>query len=213
MATSEPLPQGTMRESRRLRGQEPLSPSSPERVVGSAATPPLGGPPPCGGNPSTSTTPDNAHSGSPRSHSRRMDPTALPDLLSLRRNYHRAATMSSHHLEFLDKCETASHVPPGLQIQVYASGTSPVEAEINTIVNTAQHDIIQTLRKHYNTVFNNAQEKTVDITSTLSSCLHRFPSSQVTSHETAMEKTKANIEKKRSKLATRTERKLIHQTG
>ena len=33
MATSEPLPQRTMHKSRRLRGQEPLSPSSPERVV------------------------------------------------------------------------------------------------------------------------------------------------------------------------------------
>ena len=40
---SEPLPQRTMRKSRRLRGQEPLSPSSPDRVVGSATTPPFGG--------------------------------------------------------------------------------------------------------------------------------------------------------------------------
>ena len=46
---------------------------------------------------------------------------------------------------------------------------------------------------------------------TLSSSLPHLPPSQVTSHDAAMERTKANIEKKRSKLAARTERKLKHQ--
>ena len=51
MASSKPLPQRTPqpRRSRRLRGQEP----SPERVVGSAASSPFGGPvSPNGENPS-----------------------------------------------------------------------------------------------------------------------------------------------------------------
>ena len=45
MATSAPLPQReTTRRSRRLRGQELLSPKSPPaEVVGSASTPPFGG--------------------------------------------------------------------------------------------------------------------------------------------------------------------------
>ena len=55
MATSEPLPQRTMCKSRRLRGHEPLSPSTPERVVGSATTPP------CVGNPSTSISAGQTH--------------------------------------------------------------------------------------------------------------------------------------------------------
>ena len=51
MATPAPLPQRETRRSRRLRGQEPLSPRSPPaEVVGSAATPPFGGSPHSGGS-------------------------------------------------------------------------------------------------------------------------------------------------------------------
>ena len=55
MASSKPLPQRTPqpRRSRRLRGQEPSAEPSPERVVGSAASSPFGGPvSPNGENPS-----------------------------------------------------------------------------------------------------------------------------------------------------------------
>ena len=47
MATSKPLPQRPTRKSRRLRGQEPQQ-ATPEKVVGSVATPPFGGLSPCG---------------------------------------------------------------------------------------------------------------------------------------------------------------------
>ena len=47
MATSEPLLQRPTRKSRRLRGQEPQQ-ATPEKVVGSVATPPFGGLSPCG---------------------------------------------------------------------------------------------------------------------------------------------------------------------
>ena len=55
MASSKPLPQRTPqpRRSRRLRGQEPSTEPIPERVVGSAASCPFGGPiSPNGENPS-----------------------------------------------------------------------------------------------------------------------------------------------------------------
>ena len=55
--------------------------------------------------------------------------------------------MSTHHLEFLKKCEEASLVPPGLRIrlrpQVYASNASAVEANIAHIVETAQREIVK----------------------------------------------------------------------
>ena len=153
MATSEPLPQRPTRKSRRLRGQEPQQ-ATPEKVVGSIATPPFGGLSPCRDH-TPSSTPNDARSGSPRSHSTRTDLATATDLLSLRREYHRAATqamMSSHHLEFLKKCDEASHVPPGLRLslrpQVYASNTSTVDTEIRRIVKAAQRDIIQALREH-----------------------------------------------------------------
>ena len=41
MATPEPLPQRATHHSRRLRGQQPMPPSSPVGVVGSVATPPF----------------------------------------------------------------------------------------------------------------------------------------------------------------------------
>ena len=57
MASSKPLPHRTPqpRRSRRLRGQEPSTEPSPERVVRSAASSPFGGPvSPNGENPSPS---------------------------------------------------------------------------------------------------------------------------------------------------------------
>ena len=81
------------------------------------------------------------------------------ELLALRRDYHRATTqasMSTHHLEFLKKCEEASLVPPGLRIrlrpQVYASNASAVEANIAHIVETAQREIVKELCTHYSTI-------------------------------------------------------------
>ena len=53
MATSEPLPQRTMRESRRLRGQKPLS---PREWSGAPPRPPLGGRPLAGATPLTPST-------------------------------------------------------------------------------------------------------------------------------------------------------------
>ena len=50
MATSEPLPQRPTRKSRRLRGQEPQQ-ATPEKVVGSVATPPFGSSPLAGNTP------------------------------------------------------------------------------------------------------------------------------------------------------------------
>ena len=124
--------------------------------------------------------------------------------------------MSSHHLEFLKKCEDASHVPPALWIllrpQIYASGTSPVEAKIARLIDTVQHNIIQgPLCAHYNNVLNNAQDRIQTVLSTISSSLPLLPPSQVASHKEMMERTKANIERKRTQLAGRTERKLDHQ--
>ena len=216
MATSEPLPQRPTRKSRRLRGQEPQQ-ATPEKVVGSVATPPFGGLSPCRDH-TPSSTPNDARSGSPRSHSTRTDLATATDLLSLRREYHRAATqamMCSHHLEFLKKCDEASHVPPGLRLslrpQVYASNTSTVDTEIRRIIDAAQRDIIQALREHYSSLHTRAQQNIDKTLTTLSSSLPHLPPSQVTSHDAAMERTKANIEKKSSKLAARTERKLKHQ--
>ena len=51
MATTGPLPQRATRHSRRLRGQQPLPPSGPVRVVGSVATSPSGGQAPEGASP------------------------------------------------------------------------------------------------------------------------------------------------------------------
>ena len=106
MATTAPPPLPQQR-SRRLRGQKPLSPSRrqvEEEWSGASPTPPSGGSPLSGAPPSPST--DDARSGSPGSHSPPPpdSETEQTDLLSLRRDYHRAATqvmMSSHHLEFL----------------------------------------------------------------------------------------------------------------
>lgn len=123
--------------------------------------------------------------------------------------------ISWHHLEFLTKCGEASHVPPGLRIllrpQIYASGASQVEANISRIIASAQRDIIQALCTHYNSVFNNAQSKLETISASLSSSLSLLSPSQSASHEQMMERTKANIERKKTHLATRTERKLAHQ--
>ena len=102
-----PSPQRPTRKSQRLRGQKPQQ-ATQEKVVGV---------PPClRGSPLAETTPlslDNARSGSPRSHLKWTDlhVAVETDFLSLRRKYHCAATqamMSSHHLDFLQKCDEAS---------------------------------------------------------------------------------------------------------
>ena len=123
--------------------------------------------------------------------------------------------MSSHHLEFLKKCNKASHIPPGLRMslrpQVYASNTSTVDTKLRRIkINTAQRNIMQALCEYYSSLHTRAQQNMEKTVTTLSSLPH-LPPSQVTSHDAAMERTKANIENKRSKLAARTERKLNTQ--
>ena len=149
-----------------------------EEWSGASPTPPSGGLPISGAPPSPST--DDARSGSPGSYSPPPtdSETEQTDLLSLWRDYHRAATqvmMSSHHLEFLGKCKEASHVPPGLHIslrpQVYASNTSHVEESIKKIINSAQDEIIQALCTHYNSVLEHAQNILDQVSSTLSSSL------------------------------------------
>ena len=139
-------PQRIKRTSRRQQGLEPLL-GGTQGVVGSAET----------GSPSrgtlaylreastTSPLPADARLGSPshRSHSPSPLPSA-PELLSLRRDYHRAATravMAGHHLEYLN----AASVPQGLQLtlspQVYAADTSSVDSEISEILATAQSNL------------------------------------------------------------------------
>ena len=80
-------------------------------------------------------------------------------------------------LEFLHKCEKASHIPPGLRIslrpQVYAAHTSP--ANISSIIHSAQHDIIKALYTHYNNTLNNAQDKMHTVLTTISSSLPHLP--------------------------------------
>ena len=188
-------------------------------MVGSVANPPFGGSPlsgalpPSGAPPSPST--DNARSGSPESHSPPPtdSETEQTDLLSLRRDYHRAASqvmMSSHHLEFLGKCKEASHVPPGLRIslrpQVYASNASHMEESIKKIINSVQDEIIQALCTHYNSILEHAQNVLDQVSSTLSSSLSLLPPSQAAPHQQLMERTNTNLERKKKQLATRTER-------
>ena len=141
-------------------------------------------------------------------------------ILSLRRDYHRDATqvvMSTHHLDFLEKCHDASYVPPGLKLmlkpQVYAADTSPIANEIAKILNAAQCDIMKALCNHYSSLLSAANRKKQLLLTQISSSLQTLPTPQVESHMMMMEKTDANLEGRRRKLAVRTERKLAHQVS
>ena len=158
---------------------------------------------------STSPLPADARLGSPshRSHSPSPPPPAA-ELLSLRRDYHRAATravMAGHHLEYLN----AASVPRGLQLtlspQVYAADTSSVDS-VSKILATAQSNVISALCKHYSSLQATSTTKKQTVLAKMSSLLS--PSSplsptEIEDHKEIMRKTDNNLKKKMDTLADR----------
>ena len=141
-------------------------------------------------------------------------PAQSPHLLSLRRDYHRAATravMAGHHLEFLN----AASVPQGLQLtlrpQVYAADTSSVDSEISEILTTAQSNIISALSKHYSSLQATSTNKKQTVLAEMSSLLSPSSSlspTEIEEHKAIMKKTENNPRKKIATLADRARRKL-----
>ena len=93
--------------------------------------------------------------------------------------------------------------------QVYTSNTSAVEA-IAHIVEMAQRGIVKVLCTHYNTKLSNAHTKLQAVTTTVSFLVPCLSFSQAATHKQMMEKTDANLRKKNTQLAAKTE-KPAHQ--
>ena len=76
----------------------------------------------------------------------------------------------------------------------------------------AQREIVKELCTNYNTILSNARTKLQAVTTTLSSLVPRLSPSQAAAHKQMMEKTDANLQKKKTQLATKTEKKLAQET-
>ena len=209
------------RTSRRLRGYPPEPQGRGE--VGSAdgeASPPRGASPPPGfarvdyGH-------GSGHSAHQDSTSRRSPTSTTPatreDLLSLRRDYHRAATQTlsaTHHLAFLETCLEDSIVPKGLRLQlspqIYKASASNVAQKIATILGDAEKSIIKALAMHYRYLKREGTKSMKSTDSQMSLFSSSLPPSSSTGkdHEEALEKTKNNLERKKEQLSQRATRKL-----
>ena len=143
---------------------------------------------------------------------------SAPELLSLRRDYHRAATravMAGHHLEYLN----AASVPQGLQLtlspQVYAADTSSVDSEISEILATAQSNVINALCKHYSSLQATSTTKKQTVLAKMSSFLSLsspLSPTEIEEHKEIMRETDSNLKKKIDTLADRAHKKLERPT-
>ena len=141
-------------------------------------------------------------------------PNVEENLLSLRKKYHRAAsalTQIEHHQSFMQECISYEIVPKGLQINVqpyaFLSEETEVKKRFNKIIIKAQEAFKEVLLDHYDQLQKQYREKIDQVTKEISQEESKLTTDNQT-HSESLEKTKANIEKKKKLLIEKATKKL-----
>ena len=136
-------------------------------------------------------------------------------LLHLRKQYHHtltAITKAEHHRSFLKQCQQENRVPKGLQIkltpQAYMSDSTTINTEFNNITRQAEQNLCDTLIRHYDTLHEKLTAQLNEIEEKMAETAASESETTIETHEALIQKTIANIHKRKSTLQEKATKKI-----